>query len=129
MKIIYLVDDDQDDRFFLQQAIREAGARVRIVEAENGLEFLDLIQQDGSSPASLVLLDMNMPKMNGLETIAALRSNTLLSTVPVVMISTSSHLSLIETAYEAGADNFFVKPSSMEGFVSLGHKLIEQFHL
>jgi CheY-like chemotaxis protein len=67
--------------------------------------------------------------MNGLETIAALRSNANFAKVPVVMISTSSHLSLVETAYQAGFDEFFVKPSSMEEFNTLGHQLIAQFHL
>jgi CheY-like chemotaxis protein len=130
LKIVYLADDDQDDRFFIRQAIREAGAQVKIIEAENGLELLELIQQQEKHlPASLVLLDMNMPKMNGLETIAALRSNANFAKVPVVMISTSSHLSLVETAYQAGFDEFFVKPSSMEEFNTLGHQLIAQFHL
>ncbi len=129
LKVVYLADDDQDDRFFIRQAIREAGAQVRIIEAENGLELLELIQQEKHLQASLVLLDMNMPKMNGLETIAALRADVHFAKVPVVMISTSSHLSLVETAYQAGVDDFFVKPSSMEEFNTLGHKLIAQFHL
>ncbi len=123
---VFLVDDDQDDRFFLRQAIREAGALVDIVEAENGLELLALVQRKVYGRV-LILLDMNMPKMNGLETIAALRADPSTAAFPVVMISTSSNPTLIETAYQAGVDSFITKPSSLEGFTTLSHQLLQRF--
>lgn len=123
---VFLVDDDQDDRFFLRQAIREAGALVDIVEAENGLELLALVQRKVYDRV-LILLDMNMPKMNGLETIAALRANPSTAEFPVVMISTSSNPALIETAYLAGVDSFITKPSSFEGFTTLSQQLLTRF--
>lgn len=132
IKTVFLVDDDQDDRYFLRQAIEEAGALVDIVEVENGLELLTLIRKDDQIPGSqtltaLVLLDMNMPKMNGLETIVAIRSDPSTATVPVVMISTSSNPNLIESAYRAGVNNFITKPSSFEGFTDLSQQLITRF--
>ncbi len=127
VKTVFLVDDDQDDRFFLRQAIEETGASIEIVEAENGLELLALIQSNKQTSITLILLDMNMPKMNGLETIAAIRSDPKISSVPVVMISTSSNPTLIESAYRAGADNFITKPSSFEGFTDLSYQLINRF--
>ncbi|MPR33468.1 response regulator [Salmonirosea aquatica] len=127
VKTLYLVDDDQDDRFFIRQAIRDAGAQVEIIEAEDGLELLGLIRQQENIEAALILLDMNMPKMNGLETISALRSDPRMATTPIVMISTSSSPSLIETAYQAGVDNFVTKPSSFEGFNHLGHQLTTSY--
>lgn len=127
VKTVFLVDDDQDDRFFIRQAMEEAGAMVDIVEAENGLELLALIQNDGQASAALVLLDMNMPKMNGLETISAIRSHPSISMVPIVMISTSSNPNLIESAYRAGVDTFIIKPSSFEGFTVLSQQLISRF--
>lgn len=126
-KTIYLADDDQDDRFFLCQAIKAANASTEIVEVENGLELINLMRARLDSPASLILMDMNMPKMNGLETITAIRADAMLATIPVVMISTSSNSSLIEKAYEAGADSFITKPSTFEEFNQLGIRLAEQF--
>jgi CheY-like chemotaxis protein len=126
-KIIYLADDDQDDRFFLRQAIKAANAATEIIEVENGLELLSLIKGQTETRASLILMDMNMPKMNGLETIAALREELGLFSVPVVMISTSSNTALIEMAYEAGADSFITKPSTFEEFNELGVRLTVQF--
>ncbi|WP_373511960.1 response regulator [Persicitalea sp.] len=126
-KTVFLVDDDQDDRFFIRQAIEEAGASIEIIEAENGLDFLALIHSDNSIPAALILLDMNMPKMNGLETIAAIRSDPSIATIPVVMVSTSFDPTLIESAYQAGVDKFITKPSSFEGFADLSQQLITCF--
>jgi CheY-like chemotaxis protein len=125
--IIYLVDDDEDDRFFIREALESAGLQIQIFEAENGIELLSLIQQKPQSPASLILMDMNMPKMNGLETITAIRSDPNLSSIPVVMISTSSNVSLIEKAYEAGVNLFIAKPSTFEEFNNLGSELAAQF--
>ncbi|MCF0040144.1 response regulator [Dyadobacter fanqingshengii] len=126
-KTIYLADDDQDDRFFLRQAIKAANAFTEIIEVENGLELITVMKKQPSLRASLILMDMNMPKMNGLETITAIRADATLSTVPVVMISTSSNSSLIEMAYEAGADSFITKPSTFEEFNRLGVQLTEKF--
>ncbi|MCE7063811.1 response regulator [Dyadobacter sp. CY326] len=126
-KIIYLADDDQDDRFFLRQAITAAAESAEIIEVENGLELLSLIKEQNDTPASLILMDMNMPKMNGLETITAIRSDVTLSSIPVVMISTSSNTLLIEKAYEAGANGFITKPSTFDGFNELGVRLAVQF--
>jgi len=127
VKTLYLVDDDQDDRFFIRQAIQEAGAQVEIIEAENGLELLCLIRQHEDNTASLILLDMNMPKMNGLETISAIRSDPRTASTPIVMISTSSSPALMETAYRAGVDSFVTKPSSFEGFNKLGSQLTASY--
>ena len=126
-KTLYLVDDDQDDRFFIRQAIQDAGAQVEIIEAENGLELLSLISQQENAVASLILLDMNMPKMNGLETTSAIRSDPRTADTPIVMISTSSSPALIETAYRAGVDNFVTKPSSFEEFNNLGSQLTASY--
>lgn len=126
-KTIYLADDDQDDRFFLRQAIEAANASTEIIEVENGLELITVMKKQPGLQASLILMDMNMPKMNGLETITAIRADATLSTVPVVMISTSSNSSLIEMAYEAGADSFITKPSTFEEFNRLGVQLAEKF--
>ena len=125
--IVYLADDDEDDRFFIREALESAGLQIEIFEAENGIELLSLIQQKPQSPASLILMDMNMPKMNGLETITAIRADPNLSAVPVVMISTSSNVSLIEKAYEAGVNLFIAKPSTFEEFNNLGCELAAQF--
>jgi CheY-like chemotaxis protein len=126
-KLIYLVDDDQDDRFFIRSALQESGVKVNIVEVENGLDLIKLIQQNDSPLPALILLDMNMPKMNGLETTSALRADPHIQQVPIVMISTSANHTLIESAYEVGVNDFMPKPSTFEEFSSLGSQLAHRF--
>ncbi|MEO6287554.1 MAG: response regulator [Dyadobacter sp.] len=127
IKTIYLVDDDQDDRFFIKEAIQGADISLQIVEVENGLDLLDLIQKQEAPIASLILLDMNMPKMNGLETVSAIRSYPALSAIPVIMISTSSNATLIATAYKAGVSGFLTKPSTFEEFNLLAREIVVNF--
>jgi len=121
-KIIYLADDDQDDRFFISEAIKKFNPEITIIEVENGVELLSMMQEE-NNPPGLVLVDMNMPKMNGLETVSAIRNSPGFSFIPAVMLSTSSDPSLISLAYEAGVNSFFTKPSSLDGFIDLALQL------
>ena len=122
-QIIYLVDDDPDDRFFIRQALMQNRQQVEVIEATSGFELLTLIEQQGSSPATLILMDMNMPKMSGVETVQVMRSNPGFPVIPVVMISTTTNPVFIQSAFEAGVAGFLPKPSSVEGFSEMADQL------
>ncbi|GGM82878.1 response regulator [Dyadobacter beijingensis] len=126
-KTIYLVDDDQDDRFFVKEAIQESGAKVEIVEVENGFDLLTLARDIAEPALSIIIIDMNMPKMNGLETVAAIRADTRLAEMPIVMLSTSSNPSLIRTAYLSGVTNFVTKPSTFDEFAQFAREISERY--
>jgi CheY-like chemotaxis protein len=126
-KTIFLADDDLDDRFFLREAINSIDIQIEIVEATDGLELLSLMEKMGLNGTTLIVLDMNMPRMNGLETIQAIRENPLLAAIPAVMISTSSDVWLIEQGKLAGIDHFMTKPSNLEGFNELAVTLCSHF--
>lgn len=126
-KTIYLVDDDQDDRFFIKEAIQGTGTDANIVEVENGFELLTLVRNITDPSFSVIIIDMNMPKMNGLETVSAIRRDARLADIPVVMLSTSSNSSLIETAYTSGVSSFVTKPSTFEEFAQLARVIKERF--
>lgn len=126
-KRIYLVDDDQDDRFFIREAIQESGATAEIVEVENGFDLLALMKEVVDPESSVIIIDMNMPKMNGLETVAAIRTDNRLAAMPIVMLSTSSNPSLIRTAYLSGVTSFVTKPSTFDEFAQLAREIGERF--
>ena len=126
-KTIYLVDDDQDDRFFIREAIQDSGVTARIIEVENGFDLLVLTKEITNPEASVIIIDMNMPKMNGLETVAAIRTDTRLAVMPIVMLSTSSNPSLIQTAYLSGVTRFVTKPSSFDEFAELARDITERY--
>lgn len=127
LKTIYLVDDDQDDRFFIREAIQDSGADARIVEVENGFELLSLVKEIGDPASSVIIIDMNMPKMNGLETVSAIRTEARLAEMPIVMLSTSSNPALIQTAYASGVSSFVTKPSTYDEFARLATDIRERY--
>jgi CheY-like chemotaxis protein len=123
-KIIYVADDDEDDRLFISDAIRELNLEIKIIEVADGMDLLNLIESESIADTSvLVLLDMNMPKVTGLEALEAIRANDQIKHIPTVMISTSSDSDLIQKAYQAGINAFIKKPNTMEGFVRIAEAL------
>lgn len=111
-----MADDDADDRYFIHQALQRIDPSVTIIEAEDGDVLLNLLQnrtpESASAPIHLILLDMNMPRSNGLETLIAIRANPALRHIPTVMISTSAQTTQVETAYQNGINSYIQKPVS-----------------
>jgi CheY-like chemotaxis protein len=123
-KIIYIADDDEDDRLFISDAIHELDLEIKIIEASDGDDLLNLIQLENTEEANiLILLDMNMPRVTGLETLQSIRANEKLKHIPAVMISTSSDKSLIGDAYQAGINAFIKKPNNYDGFIKIAQAL------
>ncbi len=114
--LIYMADDDADDRYFMHQALRETNPSVKIVEAEDGQDLLTLLNARShdatSAPVSLILLDMNMPRLDGLETIMALKANPALRHIPALMMSTSAEPKQVSEAYRQGVNGYIKKPVS-----------------
>ncbi|WP_035362150.1 response regulator [Dyadobacter alkalitolerans] len=127
--IVYFADDDVDDRFLIKEAINQVDEQITIIEAENGKDLLAMIQTQEGQNITLIILDMNMPLMNGVETALAIRQNPSFSQVPIVMVSTTSNTSLIEQAYQAGISRYFTKPSTFEGIIALAGQLRDEFIL
>ncbi|WP_439556754.1 response regulator [Dyadobacter sp.] len=111
MKTIYLADDDEDDRMLIRDAIERVISDVHVIEVSDGEKLVQLItsRKNFDDPA-LILMDMNMPRMNGLETIPLLRADARAQHIPVLMMSTTSTDALVTRAYEAGINAYIVKP-------------------
>lgn len=111
-----MADDDEDDRFFMRESFQEIDPAVTIVEAENGSELIAMLttqsQTSAPRPVDLILLDMNMPKLNGLETLMAIKANPLLRHIPTVMVSTSAEPDQVAAAYQYGISGFIKKSAS-----------------
>lgn len=91
-KIILCVDDDQDDCLWIREAIHEADPSLHVVSNNNGQEAMDTLHrlaESGNQPC-LILLDINMPVMDGKQTLAAIRQNPQFANIPVVILTTSS---------------------------------------
>lgn len=123
-KVIYVADDDEDDRLFISDAIRKLDLEVKIIEAVDGDDLLSLIELENTDEANiLILLDMNMPRVTGLEALQIIRSNDKIKHIPAVMISTSSDKKLVEEAYQSGVNAFIKKPNNYDGFIKIAEAL------
>lgn len=94
-KWILCVDDDDDDRDFICEAVKEIDPTVDVLHASNGLlacNMLTAFTETHEFPC-LIIMDINMPIMNGREALAKIKSKRELEEIPVVMFSTSSHIS------------------------------------
>jgi CheY-like chemotaxis protein len=109
IRTIFIVDDDEDDRSLVTEAIRDIIRHGDIVEVDGGNALLEMLQDEDAAP-DLVLMDMNMPRMNGLEILCAMKKDPSRRSIPVVILSTTSNSKLINQAYELGANAFMTKP-------------------
>ena len=101
-----IVDDSRYIRSYLRSLLEERS--MECVEAENGKLALAAIEQCGA--CDLALVDVNMPVMDGLECVRAMRSNPKLDSLRIMMVTTEADHAFIEAALEAGADAYLMKP-------------------
>ena len=115
---VVLVEDDPDDRELFIEFYKDRNDIVLLPSAENGLEliaYLEGIAEDCDLP-HLIVLDQNMPKMNGKQTLAFLKSNEKFSNIRVLVYSTYTDSNLIKECMALGANGFAVKPIDYEGY-------------
>lgn len=121
-KKILLAEDDPDDRGFFFQFLRHRSDLLLLPPVENGEEvfaFLEKAQQ-GTLP-DLIILDQNMPKCNGLQTLAILKNHIQYENIPVFVYSTYTDDYLVKQSIQLGATSVLEKPLSQEGY----HKMID----
>lgn len=117
------VEDDDNDFFFVQNAAKTVGLTHRILRACDGQEAIDYLSGVGKFAdrqefpiPSLVLLDMKMPGIHGMEVLRWIRSHEKLHSVIVIIFSSSPVSGDVDTAFKLGANSFIVKPSGIEKF-------------
>jgi CheY-like chemotaxis protein len=113
---ILLTDDDDEDRFIMKDAFREIGQPdvIRFVEdGEQLLSRLDAIENPDELPA-LIVLDLNMPRRSGTETLKSLKSDPRYQAIPVIIFSTSVNEIEMEKCKALGATSYITKPARFE---------------
>ncbi|WP_353683460.1 response regulator [Thermodesulfovibrio sp. 3907-1M] len=120
MKIL-VVDDDKTTRKMISLILKSKGYEV--VTAENGLEAL---QKLGLEKINLILTDMNMPYMDGIELTKQVKANPDFSYIPVVMITTEADEDEKKRAFEAGVDDYLVKPTNAEQITESMKKIVKK---
>ena len=118
--LVYIVDDDPDDRQIILDAFLENNTQMDYVFIENGDELMKTLEacQDTEFP-SLILLDLNMPGMLGMQALKEIKSNNRYNHIPTIVLTTSTLLTDRNSSYSLGANCFLSKPPSYTELVTL----------
>ncbi|MDG1805391.1 response regulator [Flavicella sp.] len=120
---ILLIEDDAIEVMKLNRTISSKGLDHTIVEANNGEEALEILRKKDALP-DIILLDLNMPKMNGIEFLSILKADDVLKYLPTVVLSTSSNDKDVMECYRIGIAGYVIKPLKYEDYVSKIVKLL-----
>jgi len=130
--VILLVEDNPDDELLAMRALRKNNVMNEVVVARNGVEALDYLfasgsyaGRDTSTMPRLILLDLKLPKVDGLEVLKRLRSDQRTRLLPVVILTSSKEREDMVEGYGLGANSYVRKPVNFEQFV----KAVEQLKL
>jgi len=130
---ILVADDDEEDRMLIEDALREARIANDFAMVKDGVELLDFLRATGAYAdraglplPGLILLDLNMPRMDGREALREIKSDAQLRTIPVVVLTTSKAEEDIFRTYNLGVNSFVTKPVCFEALVEI-MRVLEQY--
>jgi two-component system response regulator len=121
---IILIEDNPDHADLIIEALGEGVIGKDVILVRDGMEAIDSFQElsvkwNGQleKKVKLIILDLNLPKVDGMDILKFLKKNSKYSKIPVIVLSTSSDQKTIDEAYKNGANGYFVKPASYDDFV------------
>ncbi|GGZ65261.1 response regulator [Streptomyces subrutilus] len=114
---VLLVEDDAADVLLIEEALHEHGLPRTITQVDDGLAALAHLQDPAAPRPDLIVLDLNMPRMNGRELLAVLKADEDLALIPVVVLTTSNAPDDIHGAYQQRANAYVTKPVNLDEFV------------
>jgi CheY-like chemotaxis protein len=117
---ILVVDDDDADALMISEALEATDSNATVTRVADGREALDYLHREGRfsdvDRPDLILLDLNMPRMDGRETLAAIKSDERLKAIPVVILTTSGAAPDIVSSYQHRANAYVTKPFGLDDF-------------
>lgn len=118
-KPILLVEDDRVDVLTVKRALKEINVTNPVVNPENGEEALKYLRDPGNARPCIILLDLNMPIMNGIEFLQAVKNDILLKRIPVVVLTTSKEEQDKISSFDLGVAGYMAKPVDYRHFVEV----------
>jgi two-component system, response regulator len=129
---IHMCDDDPDDQLLISDALQEARLVNMIDFTSNGRELLQYLNREGEYSSligkplpGIILLDLNMPIMDGREVLQILKNDDRFKSIPVVVLTTSKAEEDVARSYDMGVNSFIIKPVSFEGLVEMIQSLTD----
>lgn len=124
--VIWLVDDDLEDQNLIKHAFRGVQPPISIVTLNDGDELIPALEMAQSWPL-LIMLDLNMTRMDGLQTLTALQNYPTFQKIPVIVLTTSTNPRDQELSQQLGAKAYHVKPFHFSEMTTLARNLVEQW--
>lgn len=121
---ILLADDDPDDTLLFSEALSHLTVNTNLITVNDGDEAIKYINSNESLP-HIIFLDLNMPRMTGIECLELIRKNSLLNKIPCVILSTSINQNDISESYENGANLYFAKPDKLYDLIKMIDKALK----
>lgn len=128
-KKILLAEDDEDDKMLFTEIVQTLQANditIQLDVVDNGLKIIQLLENEDTLP-DLVVLDQNMPKLDGRKTLEMIRGNRKFFNMPVVIYSTYNDHRLASECLSMGAAQILTKPDSFEGFREMISMLVQKY--
>ena len=122
---ILFTDDDQEDRGLIRDCFNSLGLDDAIVFIEDGLSLINYLSAENAGQVGLIVLDLNMPKLNGTETLRAIKNIPSASQIPVIIFSTSVNEIEKKNCLELGALEYITKPLRWENYVDACRHFLE----
>jgi CheY-like chemotaxis protein len=124
-RLIYIVDDDPDDRQIILDAFLERSPQIDYVFIENAETLLESLYTAEIELPALIILDLNMPGMLGLQALKEIRANKQFSQIPIIVLTTSTLHQDRKISYELGASCFLHKPDSFNKLVEITDSIVK----
>ncbi len=116
---ILLVEDDEVDQMTVRRALKEIRVTNCLDIARDGMEALELLRDDSRERPGLILLDLNMPRMNGIEFLRVVKQEAELKRIPVVVLTTSEEEQDKVGSFDLGVAGYMLKPADYRQFVGI----------
>lgn len=116
-KPILLVEDDSIDAMTVRRAFKDLKVTNPLAHSVNGEEALDYLRNESNEKPCVILLDLNMPKMNGIDFLKVVKNDDALKKIPVVVLTTSTEEGDVVESFELSVGGYIVKPVDYKNFV------------
>ncbi|QBZ96587.1 response regulator [Flavobacterium sangjuense] len=123
LKILFIEDDTIEVMKF-NRVVSALGLTHQIIESNNGEKALAYLESKKDLP-DIILLDLNMPKLNGIEFLTILKNDSLLRYIPIIVLTTSSNFKDVKECYKIGIAGYILKPLKYEDYASKVQKILD----
>lgn len=125
---ILLIEDDMIETMKLQRTVSKIQMNHKIIEAKNGEEALHILRSENIIP-DIILLDLNMPRMSGIEFLSVLKSDDVLKYLPTIVLTTSENRADLLECYKIGIAGYIIKPLKYEAYELKLQKVLDYWSI